>query len=265
MVTMLLGRMPIGARRSGAVIERNWMVHRRGWVVLVSGFIEPFLYLLSLGIGLGRLVGSVPLPSGHQVPYPVFVAPAMLAVSAMNASMTETTFNVFGKLKYMKLYDGVMATPVTPLQLAFGEIGWCLARGSLYSASFLAVMGAMGLTLSWWAVLALPAAILVGFTFAALGMAMVTVLRSWQDFDYVMVTIMVMFMFAGTFTPMSAYPGWVRPLVEITPLYHGVVLVRAFTTGELGWTLLAHLAYLVAASALGLAVTTRRMGRLLVD
>jgi lipooligosaccharide transport system permease protein len=260
MVTMLLG-----ARRSGAVVERNWMVHRRGWVVLLSGFVEPFLYLLSLGIGLGRLIGTVPLPSGQQVPYPVFVAPAMLAVAAMNASMTETTFNVFGKLKYMKLYDGVMATPVTPLQLAFGEIGWCLARGSLYSAGFLAVMAAMGLTTSWWAVLALPAAILVGFTFAALGMAMVTVLRSWQDFDYVMVLIMVMFMFAGTFTPLTAYPGWVRPLVEVIPLYHGVVLVRAFTTGQLSWLLLAHVAYLLAASALGLAVTTRRMGRLLVD
>ncbi|HEY3505002.1 MAG TPA: ABC transporter permease [Actinocatenispora sp.] len=254
----------VDPRRSGAVVERNVLVHRRGWVVLLSGFFEPFLYLLALGIGLGQLVGQVPAPGGGTVPYPVFVAPAMLAVQAMNAALTETTFNVFGKLKYMRLYDAVLATPVTPTELALGEIGWCLARSALYSAAFLGVMAALGLTPSWWAVLAWPAALLIGFAFAALGMALTTFLRSWQDFDYVIVIMMVMFMFAGTFTPLSAYPTWVRPLVELTPLYHGVAITRALTTGALGWPLLGHLAYLVASGAVGLWIAARRMGRLLL-
>jgi lipooligosaccharide transport system permease protein len=251
-------------RRSGAVVERNWMVHRRGWIVLVSGFLEPFFYLLSLGIGLGKLVGDVPLPGGGSVAYPVFVAPAMLAVQAMNAALTETTFNVFGKLKYMRLYDAVLATPVTTTQIALGEIGWCLARGGLYSAAFLGIMATLGLTPSPWAVLAWPAAVLIGFAFASLGMALTTFMRSWQDFDVVMVIIMVMFMFAGTFSPLSTYPGWTRPLVELLPLYHGVALTRGLTTGTLSLALLGHAAYLLACCALGLWVAGRRMGRLLM-
>lgn len=251
-------------RRAGVVVGRNLLVHRRNWIVLLSGFLEPVLYLLSLGIGLGKLVGDIDLPGGGSVAYPLFVAPAMLAVQAMNAALTETTFNVFGKLKYMKLYDAVLATPVTPVELALGEIGWCLARSGLYSGAFLAIMAGLGLTPSPWALLAWPVALLIGFTFAALGMALTTLLRSWQDFDYVMVIMMVMFMFAGTFSPLTAYPAWVRPLIEIVPLYHGVVLTRGLTTGTLDLSMLGHLAYLLAAGLLGLWVAARRMGRLLM-
>lgn len=259
--TLVAVRAP---RRAGAVIERNVMVHRRGWIVLASGFLEPLLYLLSLGIGLGKLVGAVPLPDGRLVSYPVFVAPAMLAAQAMNASVTETTFNVFGKYKYMKLYDAIVATPVTPTELALGEVGWCVARGALYSGAFLGIMAALRLTPSPWAVLAWPAAVLVGFAFAALGIALTTFLHSWQDYDYVMVLIMVMFMFAGTFSPLAVYPAWTRPLVELLPLYHGVALTRGLTTGTVSFALLGHAAYLLACCLLGLWVAGRRMGRLLM-
>jgi lipooligosaccharide transport system permease protein len=253
----------VDPRRSAAVIERNVVVHHRGWIALASGFFEPLLYLLSLGVGLGELVGRIPVPGGGLVPYPVFVAPAMLAVQAMNAAFAETTFNVFGKMKYMRLYDAVLATPVTPLELALGEIGWCLARSGLYSAAFLAIMAALGLTPSGWAVLAWPVAVLIGFTFASLGMALTTFLRGWQDFDYVVVIMMVMFLFAGTFAPLTAYPQWVCPLVELTPLYHGVSLTRGLTTGTLTVDMLGHVGYLVACCVLGLWVTSRRMSRLL--
>ncbi|MGA8115890.1 MAG: ABC transporter permease [Actinocatenispora sp.] len=261
MLTALLGS--VHSRRSGAVVERNLVVHRRGWIVLASGFLEPLLYLLSLGIGLGQLVGRIPV-AGGSLPYPVFLAPAMLAVQAMNASLVETTFNVFSKLKYMKLYDAVLATPVSPTEIALGEIGWCLARSGLYSAAFLGVMAAMGLTPSWWAVLAWPVAVLIGFAFAALGMALMTFLRGWQDFDFVMVVMMVMFMFAGTFAPLGAYPSWSRPLVELAPLYHGVALTRALTTGALSPSLFGHAAYLLACCGFGLWLAARRMRRLLL-
>jgi len=260
LTTLLLRASP---RRAGAVVERNVLVHRRGWVVLASGFFEPLLYLLSLGIGLGALVGRVPF-AGGTVAYPVFLAPAMLAVQAMNAALTETTFNVFGKLKYMRLYDAVLATPVTPLELALGEIGWCLARSALYSGVFLGLMALLGLTPSGWAVLAWPAAVLIGFAFAALGMALTTFLRSWQDFDYVMIIMMVMFMFAGTFTPLGAYPAWARPLVELTPLYHGVAITRGLSLGRLDLAMLGHAAYLIGCCVVGLWVAARRLGRLLL-
>lgn len=262
MLTLLIGRTDL--RRAGAVVERNVWVHRRGWVVLASGFFEPLFYLLSLGIGLGHLVGEVPLPGGGSVPYPVFVAPAMLAAQSMNTALAETTFNVFGKLKYMRLYDAVLATPVTPADIAIGEVGWCMARSGLYSGAFLATMAALGLTPSAWALLAWPAAILVGFAFASLGMALTTTLRGWQDFDYVMVIMMVMFLFAGTFSPLSTYPGWARPLVELLPLYHGVALTRGLTTGVLGLASLGHVLYLLACCLVGLWIAARRMGRLLL-
>src|SRR5207248_1803261 len=114
------------------------------WVVVISGFFEPLLYLYSIGIGVGHLVGSLALPDGRLVPYAEFVAPAMLAASAMSGALAESTFNFFGKMRYMKLYDGILATPVRPMELATGELLWAMARGALYSAAFLGVMVGMG-------------------------------------------------------------------------------------------------------------------------
>ena len=102
------------------LVERNLVVYRRDWVVFVTGFLEPLLYLLSIGIGVGRLVGDFRLADGRIVTYAAFVAPAMLAASAMNGALAETTFNFFGKMKYMRLYDAVLATPVSPVEIAMG-------------------------------------------------------------------------------------------------------------------------------------------------
>ncbi len=101
-----------GGRRAGLLIERNLMVYRRGWLVIVSGFFEPLFYLLSIGLGIGALVGAVPLGDGRVIPYTAFVAPALLASSAMNGAIYDSTFNVFFKLKYAKTYDAILATPV---------------------------------------------------------------------------------------------------------------------------------------------------------
>ena len=260
MVALLWPRLAGGA---GLVIERNAYVHRRHFWVMVSGFAEPLFYLLSLGLGMGQLVGRMPLGDGRSVPYAVFVAPAMLATAAMTGAVVESTYNVFAKFKFMKLYDGVLATPVTPAGIAYGEIGWAVIRGALYSGAFLAIMAAMGLAPSGWAVLAFPAAVLVCLACAAAGMAATTYMRSWQDFDYVTGAIFVLFLFSGTFAPISAYPEWLQALVVLTPLYHGVVLIRGLTTGVLSPELLWHAGYLVGLAALGLAVSAYRMRRLL--
>ena len=145
-------------------------VYRHAWLVFASGVFEPLFYLLSVGLGLGVLVGKVPGPGGHLIPYRDFVAPGLLAVSSMNGAMYDSTFNIFFRLKYAKLYDAILATPMRPAQVALGEIGWALLRGTIYAAAFTLVMLATGLVHSPWAVLAVPVAVLIGFAFAALGM-----------------------------------------------------------------------------------------------
>jgi lipooligosaccharide transport system permease protein len=258
-------RVDGSVRRSGSVTRRNIAALRSAyWMVVVSGFFEPLLYLLSIGVGVGALVGDMRLPDGRLVSYAAFVAPSMLAASAMSGALSESTFNFFGKMKYMKLYDGVLATPVRPMELALGELWWAMARGALYSGAFLAIMTLMHLTTPGLALAAFPASLLVGFAFGGLGMALSTFMRSWQDFDLVASVQLALFLFSGTFAPVSAYPPAVRVLVEVTPLTQAVQLIRGLTTGSLSWLMLVNVAYLLAMAALGLAVAARRMGRLLL-
>jgi lipooligosaccharide transport system permease protein len=246
------------------LVGRNVTVYRRDWVVFVTGFFEPLLYLLSIGIGIEQLVGEFRLPSGEVVSYTQFVAPAMLAASAMNGALFDTTFGVFFKLKYEKVYDAVLATPLRPRDVAAGELMWAVLRSGVYAVMFVAVMAALGLTSSWWAVLGVPAAMLIGFGFGAVGMALTTWMRSWQDFDFITLTVLPMFLFSATFYPLERYPGEVQWLVQATPLYQGVVLCRGLVTGSFSWDMLAAVAYLAAMGVLGLVVASRRFGRLLL-
>jgi lipooligosaccharide transport system permease protein len=257
-------------RRAGSdvgslrLIERHARAYRHAWLVFASGVFEPLFYLLSLGLGLGVLVGKVPGPGGHYLPYRDFVAPGLLAVSSMNGAMYDSTFNVFFRLKYAKLYDAVLATPMRPAQVALGEIGWALLRGTIYAAAFTLVMLALGLVHSPWAVLAVPVAVLIGFAFAALGMTGTTYMRSWQDFDYVILASMPLFLFSGTFYPLGVYPRPVQVIVECTPLYQGVVLLRDLTVGVVGPDLLWRAAYLAVLGLAGLYVAGRRLAKLLL-
>ncbi|WP_433050511.1 ABC transporter permease [Dactylosporangium sp. CS-033363] len=250
-----------------AVTGRNLAAARHAsyWLVLVAGFAEPLLYLFSIGVGVGALIGDVPVGGGHLVSYAEFVAPATLAASGMTGALAETIMNFFGKLKYLKLYDATLATPVTPTQLAAGELLWAMARGTFYAAAFLGVMVALELTTPLRALAALPAALLVGFAFGGLGLGLATFLRSWQDFDYVNVGQFALFLFSGTFAPPEGYPLAARVLIELTPLYHGVELVRGICLGLVSWSLLWHAAYLVAMAAGGLWIAGRRLGKLLLS
>jgi lipooligosaccharide transport system permease protein len=251
--------------RAGSVTTRDLMATRNSgyWLVVVSGFFEPALYLFAIGIGVGALVGDFHLADGRTVSYAVFVAPAMLAVSSMNGAIAESTFNFFARLKWAKLYDAMVATPLRPFDIALGELTWSLMRGTLYSIAFLVMMVALDLTTVTWAVPALLASLLIGFAFGALGMAVSTYLRTWQDFDYLQVVQFAMFLFSGTFVPADSYPTVLQVVVAITPLYHAVELLRGFTTGAVGWGMLIHVAYLAAMAAAGLAIASRRMVTLL--
>ena len=161
-------------RRPQRMIERHLVAYRRQWLIVVSGFFEPLFYLLSMRAGLGDLVGTVSV-NGTQVPYDAFVAPALMASSAMNGAIFDATGNVLHRLKYARIYDAALATPMGPADVAVGEIGWALLRGQLYAISFLAVMAGFGLVQSWWGLLALPACALIGLTFASIGFAVASV------------------------------------------------------------------------------------------
>jgi lipooligosaccharide transport system permease protein len=257
-------RAALGGRGSAHLIERHARVYRRTWMVLVSGVLEPLFYLLSIGVGLGKLVGTVAGPGGHPVGFASFVAPALLATSAMNGAIMDSTFNVFFRLKYAKFYDAALATPMRPGDIALGEIGWSLIRGGLYAIAFMVVMLALGLVHSAWAVADVPVALLVGFASAAVGMTATTFMRSWQDFEYIMLVTLPMFLFSATFYPLSVYPRPIQIVVECTPLYQGVALMRGLTLGVVGPALLWHAAYLALMGVAGLYVAGRRIGRLLL-
>ncbi len=243
-----------------ALVERNLIVYRRAWFIIASGFVEPVFYLLSIGIGLGALVGEV-ADGGQTLDYTSFVAPGLLAASAMNGVMYDITFNIFWRLRYGRAYDAILATPVGVPDVALGEILVALMRGVLYAAGFLVVMLGLGLVHSWWALLALPAATLVAFAFAAVGLALTTVMRHSQDSQLVQLALLPLFLFSTTFYPLSEYPAGVQVLVALTPLYHGIELVRALTTGEVDARVLGTVAYLAAMSAAFLVVATRRLER----
>jgi lipooligosaccharide transport system permease protein len=217
-----------------------------------------------MGYGLGALVGSVTGPTGEQIPYGMFLAPALLASAAMNGAIFDSTFNVFFKLRYEKTYDAVLATPLGVGDVALGEVSWALLRGTLYALGFLGVMVVLGLVSSPWAVLVLPAAMLVGFAFAAVGMAATTFMRTWTDFDFIAVVTLPLFLFSATFFPITTYPEALRVVVQLSPLYNGVELLRSLTLGTVGPGLLTHVVYLALMGLAGLAVVARRLDKLLL-
>jgi lipooligosaccharide transport system permease protein len=246
-------------------VERNLYVYRHGWMVILSGFFEPLFYLLGVGFGVGALVGSVLGPDGTKIAYQLFVAPALLARASMNGALNESTFNFFFKLNYDKTFAAILATPLSSGDIAVGELTWALIRGGLYAIGFMAVMVVFGLAVSPWVVFAVPAALLVGLAFGAVGMAATSFMKTWQDFDLIQLVVLPVFLFSGTFYPIETYPEAIRWIVQVTPLYQGVDLIRSLAVGAISPVLLVHVAYLLAMGAIGLFVVSRRIDRLLLQ
>ncbi len=256
-------RIPLWGPLAGRLVYRNVVVGRRAWLLILSGFFEPVFFLLGIGIGVGKLVGDVSY-QGELLSYKDFVAPAMLAAAAMNGAIYESTINVFAKLKWLKAYDAILATPLGIRDVALGELTYALMRGGVYAGGFVVVMLAMGLIASWWAVLAVPAAILVGAAFAAVGLIGVTFMRSWADFSLIELVTLPLFLFSATFVPLDEYPPVAQWIVPLTPLYHGVELLRELTLGAVSASTLVHVGYLVVMTLVGLAIADRRLEKLLL-
>jgi lipooligosaccharide transport system permease protein len=244
------------------IIERNVMVYRRTWMIIFSGFFEPLFYLFFFVYPLQKFIGDITF-EGQTIEYAAFVAPALLASSAMNGAFYDAT-NVFWKLRYGKVYDSILATPIGPKDVALGETIWAVVRAMLYSAAYLLVIALLGLVDSPWAILALPACFVIGFAFAGAGIAAVTWMRTWKDFDLIQLVMLPMFMFAATFYPVTVYPTVIEWIVRCLPLYQGIDLVRSLTTGTVGPLQLVNVVYLLAMGFLGLFISSRRIDKLLL-
>jgi lipooligosaccharide transport system permease protein len=264
MLAALGGPAGQGGRGGIHIVERHALAYRRAWLLVVSGIVEPLFYLLSVGVGIGSLVGGVRGPGGQLIGFTSFVAPALLATSAMNGAVADSTYNTFFRLKYAKLYDSALVTPMRAGDVAVGELSWALIRGGLYALSFQLLMVVLGLIHSPWAILVLPCALLIGYAFAGVGLAATTFMSSWQHLEFVTLATLPMFLFSTTFYPLSVYPRAAQIVVECTPLYQGVTLIRGLTLGAvspaLGWNVL----YLAVMGTIGLAVASRRISRLLL-
>ena len=251
--------------RSRRLVQRNLLVYKRGWMVIFSGFFEPLFYLLGIGYGLGTLVGGVELADGRTISYAAFVAPALLATASMNGAIAESIFNVFFKLNFSRTYDAILATPLGIREIAIGEMLWSLFRGTLYVFAFVLVMIGMGLVISPMLFFVIPASILIGAAFSAAGLATTAYLRTVQDFDLPMgVVVMPMFLFSGTFFPISVYPQVIQLAMELTPLVHAVGLLRGLAVGSFGLHELWDLAYLVAFASIALWIALTRLEQRLI-
>ena len=256
---------PSVTQRAARVVERNVLSYRRMWPAFVSGIFEPAFFLFSLGVGLGPLVGALEGPGGTPLAYADFVAPGLLAAAAMNGALFDATFGLFFKLKYAKTYEAILCTPLEIEDIALGEVAWSLMRGAIYSGLFVLVMAVQGTISSWWGLLVWPAAMLVALAFAAAGMAGASYMRGWQDFDYLQLILLPLFLFSTTFYPLSTYPPVLQLVVQLSPLYHGVELVRSLAVGVVGPGLLVHVGVLLGLAVVGLAVVRRRLHVLLIS
>lgn len=247
------------------VVTRGLLATRTSnWAIVASGFFEPVFYLLAMGVGLGSFIGDVEV-AGQDVSYAAFIAPALLAVSAMNGAVYDSTWNVFFKLRFAKLYQTMLTTRLGPLDVALGEVTYALLRGVAYATGFLIVMQVMGLNRSWTAILALPAVVLIAFAFASVGMAITSYMKTFQQMDWINFVMLPMFLFSATFYPITVYPEAIQWLIRALPLWHAVELVRGLTLGLTDAMTWVHVGYFVVMIAIGLVFTTKRLRALFQD
>ena len=253
-------------RRALRMVQRSLLVYRYTWIVIFTGFFEPLFYLFGIGLGLGAIV-----PPIDGISYSAYVAPGLLASSCLNGAITDGFFNVHWKLHHQRTYDGILATPMRVGDVALGEMLWALGRGSIYAAAFLCVLLILGeatgqpLLLSRWALLAWPAAVLAAASFSAMAICLTTIARKVQDFDMVMgLLVMPMFLFSGIFVPVTRLPPAAQWLMQATPLYHAVSLLRQLTTGNVSISIAVHVSYLIVGGLVAFAVAMHRLERALM-
>jgi lipooligosaccharide transport system permease protein len=246
--------------RARVVLERGYFALKSStWMVVASGFVEPLIYLVAFGYGIGQFIEGTVDGNGNPISYAQFIAPALLATSAMNGAIYDSTWNVFFKMHFGRIYNGMLSTSMGTLDVALGEISWALLRGLAYAIGFMAIVTPLGLVPSGWGLLAIPASVLVAFGFAAVGMGITSYLKHRQQMQYIQLVLLPMFLFSGTFFPLDIYPEPIQWLIQALPLWQAIELIRGLTLGIFNLAMLGHVLYFVVMIIGGLYFTTRRL------
>ncbi len=253
-----LGSSTYAGRPHAAMLRNAFALRTTNTLTFLTGFVEPVIYLVAFGYGVGGLIGTVEV-AGTEVPYAAFIAPALLASSAMSGAMTDATFNVFFKMHYMRIYQSMMSTSLGPLDVALGEIAWAMVRGAAYAIGFTVVAAMFGLLTTWWSLLMIPAAVLVAFAFASIGMTLTSYMTSFHQLNWLNFVLLPLFLFSGTFFPITLYPDWLQAVIMATPLWQSIAMMRSIAFGVFDVGLLVHVLYLAAMCVVGLAMTSRRL------
>jgi lipooligosaccharide transport system permease protein len=240
------------------------MAYRRTWRGSVfSDLLSPVLFLAAMGFGLGTLVdGGI-----DGVPYVEFIAPGVLAASAMQCAVGESTYTVMGAIKWQRQYHAMLAAPLRVTDLLTGHLAYVAMRVTIAASVFLAVATALGAIRSWWALLALPVAVLCGLAFATPVFAFSALQENDLGFAVLFrFVVMPMFLFSGTFFPVSQLPSVIQPVAYATPLWHAVDLCRDLALGTASaLPAVGHIAYLALWVVAGVLVARRTFTRRLVD
>lgn len=260
-MTAPTGIVPGHARGVLLVVEHFWTWYRRNWrATAVSSILQPLLFLLAFGVGFGSLVDGAGRAATGGVPYLVWLAPALLAVSAVQSAAFESTYPVLSAFKWQRVYHAMVAGPITPGQVALGHLAWTVTKITGTGAVFVVVIAAFGGVTGPGIVGSLLAAALTGAAVAALVMAFAaTVENEGGPFNALFRFVVIpMTLFSGTFFPVDRLPEWVRPVAWISPLWHGTELARAAALGTgRALALLGHVAVLAGLLAVGIALVTR--------
>jgi lipooligosaccharide transport system permease protein len=244
---------------------RYWLTnYRRTWRgSIYTSFLSPVLYLGAMGLGLGKLVDAHGTARLGGVGYLAFLAPGLLAAAAMQSGIEESTYPVLGSVKWRRTYYAAAASPLRPADIFHGHLLFTIMRLAMNSAIFLVVMAAFGAITSPWVLAAVPVAVLTGLAFAAPIEAWAITVSKDTSFALVFRFGMIpLFLFSGTFFPVTQLPAWIRPLAYATPLWHGVALCRSLSLGTatLGGALV-HVGYLAALAAVSIVVGNRTYRR----
>ena len=252
---------------SGRLIEASARVYRRTFRgSLVSTFFNPILFLLAMGVGLGQLVDSGSGDASLEITYLTFLAPGLLAATAMMTGAGDSAFPVMAGIKWRKSYDAVLATPIGVTDLVLGHLGWVAVRLTFVTLVYAMVMAAFGATTVVEGLIAVPPAVATGLAFAGVITAYTAQLEDERGLSSMFRFGMTpLFLFSGTFFPVSQLPGWMQPVAYATPLWHGVSLCRGLAVGtEYEVNPVISAAYLAAMILLGIALATRTMRKRLI-
>jgi lipooligosaccharide transport system permease protein len=257
----------IGAIAGAArVLQRNLLVYRRTWRgSLFGSFLTPLLYLTAMGIGLSQLMARGGSDMLGGVPYLDFLGPGILASSCMQTASFESTYPIMGKISWRRNYEAILATPIEVHHLLIGELSWIAFRLTTMASVFMIVLTLFGIPRSPLALLAIPAAVLTGVAFAAPIIAFSATRHNDSGFAALFRFIInPLFLFSGTFFPVSQLPDAVEWVAAATPLYHGVALVRGAVLDNMPSTWPLHVAYLVVWVAITGYIAYRLLRRRLV-